>query len=447
MNSSASLGRLSFSSVLGRSLQLFRKHPSLVVFPLLTTTASAGMFFSMVRGSDFPLQFGWWNPSSTLVSLVWGDFHVGYFALFYFVTVFAATFFNVGLYHEVMRAFSGEEPSLAGGLRFALSRIASIATWSLFAWSVGVIIHLAGARFGWASRIVGDFAKFAWSVASVFAILVLVREGDLNPTRVLRNSSAMVRRTWRGLVYGFAGLVPVILLFIIFTSLAVAGAKSSLQLSPARGVEIATILSIGYLVALVTVKDIYRCALYIYATEGVVPASFLPADMDVGWKIRGGSATDALSSLPGEETPISPRSGHQVGRILQWAMAGLATVAMLAVAGLFSLGIYVFHRLGNLPVSQGAISRVASAPAVTAVLGSPIKAGFIFSGSFSPHDAPPHAEFNFPISAPHGTAAVEVRATKADGIWHYEQMVVRPSDGGAPIDISEQSISAASAPR
>jgi hypothetical protein len=39
-------------------------------------------------------------------------------------------------------------------------------------------------------------------------------------------------------------------------------------------------------VLITTLKDVFRCALYIYATEGVVPAPFKKDDMDSVWKVR-----------------------------------------------------------------------------------------------------------------------------------------------------------------
>jgi hypothetical protein len=434
--------RVPLSPILWRSVQVLRRHPRLMTFPLLTTFACIGMFLALVGEFKLPLPLGWWNPASPSV---WGSFHSEPLAVFYFSTMFLATFFNVALYHEVMRAFSGEKPSVAGGIRFALSRIGPIATWSLFAWSVGIIIRLVGERFGWIARITGVFAGFAWSVASVFAIPILVREGSLDPTAVLKDSWATVRRTWGGLVYGFVSLAPVTFICFLITGLAIGGIGSATKLSPTAIMMVETVVALCYLAGIAAMKDIYRCALYIYATEGVVPEPFLPADMDSGWKIKNSplpAAPDGTKGVP------SSRTGDGWRKVWKCITIIFAVVTGAFFVGLFALGLFFFNRVHSAEVYQGALLRVKTSPSATAVLGSPIKEGLLFSGSLSTDQAPSGtADFTFPISGPKGGAEVHVQASKNHGVWHYDHLVVLPDHAVASIEIPEPAANSQSAAR
>jgi hypothetical protein len=132
----------------------------------------------------------------------------------------------------------------------------------------------------------------AWSVAAVFVVPVIVREGDTaNPVRHLRTSAAILRRTWGkallrfvGINIGFAVALAAFLLLALATAGAVLGHAGLLVL-------IVPLLMLGiFATALVSslANQIYRGALYVYATEGVLPGPYGAGDMDRAWKLRSG---------------------------------------------------------------------------------------------------------------------------------------------------------------
>ena len=213
------------------------------------------------------------------------------FAVMYFASMFLATFCNVAFYHEIMQALNGKAVSIRRGFQFATMRWRAVLMWSLFAGLVGYIIQAIEQRVGFLGRIITGFIGFAWSVACIFIIPTLVRDTEAtNPLKLLRHSAGTLKRTWGELVVGFVGfnvaavfiMVPVIIFgaviggfshhFAIFTPLLIFLTIFIM------------ILPISWLQNVV--NSVYRCALFIYATEGVVPEPFDKDLLDSAWKVK-----------------------------------------------------------------------------------------------------------------------------------------------------------------
>lgn len=194
-----------------------------------------------------------------------------------------------------MEGLNGNPVSVSAGLRFAWSRIESILMWSLFAASVGMVLRALSERFGpvgrWVLRLVGA----TWTVAAVFVTPVLVRDHSTNPVELLRNSASTLRKTWGEALIGFtantiSGVVVLIALGAI--NLGVLAAVTWLR-SPVGYVVLMPLTLVLSVVTLITfaflstmAMHVYRCALYVYASEGVIPDPFTPELMDAPWKIR-----------------------------------------------------------------------------------------------------------------------------------------------------------------
>jgi len=236
----------------------------------------------------------------TLGHLLSPDGWTGYVSLIaiYLIGMFCITFFNVALYQEIMQAMAGERVSLRHGLAFASGRIRTVLAWSLFAGLAGVLIRLLAERLGFVGRLVFGLTGFAWSVAATFVIPVIINDESANPVSLLRTSAATIRKTWGESLIGYMGIqlariviVPVwisivtisVMLFILLP-----GIKSlGVVLVPS-----ACLLGILVLAALLLVESmansISRCALYVYASEGVVPELYSPEMMDAAWTVKRG---------------------------------------------------------------------------------------------------------------------------------------------------------------
>ena len=284
------------------SLFVLRDHPRLLLFPLV----SGCCLIVLVAFFLTPLVFvalgsaaiqGAWHGGSWAgrgaqdLKEVFGWIYYSYGALIYLVSIFAATFFNVAFYNEIMKALGGDPVSLGGGLRFAWRKLPAIALWSLLAGTVGLLIRAIENRLGWLGKLVMGFVGVVWSVAAVFAIPVIIRREDSNPLAVLRDSAMTLKRTWGESLAGFVGIrlggmVLVLLTMVTGACVALGYAlfHSHWFLITGGAFWVLGFVVTSFLIAMAT--HVYRCALYVYASEGVLPGTFTTEMMNAGWKVK-----------------------------------------------------------------------------------------------------------------------------------------------------------------
>ena len=294
--------------LLASSFQVIGRQPKLLLFPLVTfvCTVVIVLFFIapaalLPTGHALSQPEHWEAAVHRLVELdpAGGTTRhasltgVGYayVAVLYLTSMFLATFFNVAFYNEIIKALAGGQVSLRAGLRFACSRLRAILLWSLFAGAVGLIIKTLEERFGWVGRWVMRLVGMVWSVASVFVIPIIVREESANPFTLLRTSAITLKKTWGESLIGYVGITVgswiVMLGSVIF--LVGAGLLSLWLDHPGFIIAAACLWLVamfvyGYLIGVAS--HIYRGALYVYASEGVVPAPYTAELMDAAWKVK-----------------------------------------------------------------------------------------------------------------------------------------------------------------
>ncbi len=212
--------------------------------------------------------------------------------VFYLASMVLATFFNVAFYHEILSALNGNSVSIARGLRMALAKIRQILMWSVFAGVVGFTIKTLERRFGLMGKITMRLIGMAWSVAAIFAIPVIIREDkSLNPLHYLKTSAIMLKRTWGESIIGYLGMGLACSLCVMF-ALGVLSIPLTLGLFLKNiwlivaGVVIAAIGLFVTAYLLQIISHIYRCALFVYASEGVVPEPFDQDMMELAWKVK-----------------------------------------------------------------------------------------------------------------------------------------------------------------
>jgi hypothetical protein len=288
------------------TLQVLRQNPKLLLFPIVTAMCSvviAIFFFApiLLYPSGHALTTSaHWQAVATQIGLDLSaqkpQLHptplaCGYIAVIYLVSMFTATFANVAFYQQILQALAGQPVSILAGVKFAASRWSSILVWSLFAGLVGLIIKSLEERFGLIGRLVMKFVGVVWSVASIFAIPVIVREGSTNPIALLRNSAQTLRKTWGESLIGYAG-IAVGSWAILLGSLVVLGSAVLMSIAlhtPAVAITVGALwlismMAFGYVTSVA--GHVYRCALYVYASEGVVPAPYNPEMMNMAWKVK-----------------------------------------------------------------------------------------------------------------------------------------------------------------
>jgi hypothetical protein len=212
-------------------------------------------------------------------------------ALIYFVAMFLATFFTVAFYHEILFALNGQDVAITRGLLFAGTKIPSILIWSLFAGLIGYAIRMLEEKVGLFGKIIFGIIGIAWSVASIFVIPFIITETSVNPFHLLRQSADTLKKTWGETLIGYAGIQLGSFVVVLSSLVMLGGAvfvairlQSVSFMITVVALWLTGILAFSYLTAVA--NHIYRCALYIFAVEGRVPAPYDQAAMQSAWKMK-----------------------------------------------------------------------------------------------------------------------------------------------------------------
>lgn len=289
-----------------RSLSVMKQNKKLLWFPLISSA------FVCLIVLFFLLPLAFWDTGYSLTEaahwrtigdhfMVMGEQNnptgmtllgLACAGVIYFMSIILATFFNVAFYNEILHALNGNAVSITRGLSVALGKLKPIFMWSMLAGIVGSTIKALEENLGFVGRWIMKLIGIAWSVAAVFAIPVIIREEkSVNPLKFLKHSALMLKKTWGEsligyLGIGFGGVVLMLGSLVLFAfPLVIAFALRSPWLIIAGvALEVLGLVVVSYL--LQVASQVYRCALFIYASEGVVPGPYDQDMMDLAWKVK-----------------------------------------------------------------------------------------------------------------------------------------------------------------
>jgi hypothetical protein len=295
------------------SLELLRREKTLVLFPIFTAVCTVGIcLFFLAPVVLQPTGYGYtqaehWKAVERSVftadlaapepgkaaghqRAALTDKAAAYLAFIYFGSLFLATFFNTAFASQIFSALQGGPVSIAAGLRFSLGRWREILVWSLFAGVVGMIIRRLEEKFGFIGRFVLRLVGVAWSIASVFAISVIVMEPvTANPVDILRKSAETIKKTWGEALAGYAGMGLGSGL-VVLGSLPILAAGGAITyftglfwpLAAAAALWLATLVVFSYLSGVA--GTVYECGVYLYASTGNPPQIYQREMMELAWK-------------------------------------------------------------------------------------------------------------------------------------------------------------------
>ncbi|MGE3309466.1 MAG: DUF6159 family protein [Limisphaerales bacterium] len=293
------------------SVRVIRENPKLLVFPIVIAACTLVITLFFIApialrptGHSYFEAEHWQSIGDSLATAVAPTDHsesdgvgltpaaLAYLALLYFVSMFVATYFNVAFYNEILAALGGHPVSIGRGLRFAATRWKGVLVWSLFAGVVGLIIKAIEEKLDLVGRLVARVIGLAWSVTSIFAIPVLVREEtSVNPMAMLRASARMLKRTWGEALIGYAGLTFGNLLIALASVLLLGGAVTlSIMVGNAWIIGVVAAVWLVGLIAWMYLASVaghvYKCALFLFAADGVVAAPYDAAMLQSAWKFK-----------------------------------------------------------------------------------------------------------------------------------------------------------------
>lgn len=268
------MGKFARSWALAKaSMSVLRSDKELLVFPLLSVLAvvlvaatfllplfGLGALDGARRGDSVPPLF-----------YLWG------FA-FYLVQYFVVFFFTTALVGAAMVRLDGGDPTVGTGLRIAAGKWAAILGYAAIAATVGMILRGIEQRAGIVGRIVAGFVGVAWTLATFLTVPVLVAQ-DVGPVEAVKESAALLKRTWgEGLIgnggIGLVGGLAMVAVMFIGAALVVFLAQAGLGTLAIAVGALALLAFVGIALVQSALGGIYSAALYRYAVAGDAPAGF-----------------------------------------------------------------------------------------------------------------------------------------------------------------------------
>src|SRR5450631_1793378 len=147
------------------SLTVLKENKQLIIFPVLSGISMILIIgsFIMAMLASAGWEIGEIREQGTVFNYVAGF-------LFYLVNYFVVVFFNTALIECTRDYFNGEVPSVRKGIRFSVSRLGAIFTWSLFAATIGFSLRLIQENLGWLGKIITGLIGIVWSIATFFVV-------------------------------------------------------------------------------------------------------------------------------------------------------------------------------------------------------------------------------------------------------------------------------------
>jgi hypothetical protein len=251
------------------SAAVLRQDKELLLFPLISLAALVLVLASFaVPVVGLGVLDGLSGHSDQRISIV------GYVIafLFYFSQYFVIFFFNAALVGAAMMRLDGGNPTFGDGLRIASAKIGVIAGYALIAATVGMILRAIQERVGFIGRIIVGLLGVGWTIATYLVVPVLVAR-DVGPIDAVKESAALLKKTWGENVIGQVGLgaafafifIGVILCSVVVVALA-ALTHSIFLIVVALVLAVLALGITGLVQSALT--GIYAAALYRYATTG-----------------------------------------------------------------------------------------------------------------------------------------------------------------------------------
>jgi hypothetical protein len=273
-------------AILEAALLTLRRHPRLLWFPVLS---AMGTFVVVVLLLAMSLAL----DATGLHGSGGRERVVGGITMWYGV-VFVTSMSAVALARATLEAMAGRPWTLMGALEHAWGRLPAVAAFALIETGVVRLVQrMRGGRGrkrrrGVLSRASAAMLDLGWWGTSYLAIPVLARE-KLGPLSTLSRSAKLFRKTWKESFVGRLAIRWLWLPFAVIIAIPV-GLCALLEVDDQTILAIAIgvpVLLCGATALFVrTLDTIYRTALYVFATEGVVPEPFDHPDLHEIWDVQ-----------------------------------------------------------------------------------------------------------------------------------------------------------------
>jgi len=256
--------------IIQASAAVLRQDRELLLFPLFSGLASLFLIASFIVPLASTGALASASGSAPDAGLLFALF------VFYLLQYFIIFFFNTALVGAALIRLEGGDPTVADGLKIAIDRVWRILGYAGIAATVGLILRAIEERAGFLGRWIVGLLGMAFTVATFLTIPILVTR-DVGPVEAVKESAALLKRTWGENIIGNAGLGVVFFCAYFLIGLL------AILLIPAAAPSVVGVVTVCALLIAVTLvlalfqaalQGIYSAALYRYATQGEAGASF-----------------------------------------------------------------------------------------------------------------------------------------------------------------------------
>ncbi len=271
-------------SLIKYSAGVLKQDKELLIFPLLSSIAAilvALTFVPLLLQSGLATEQGPTEASAGDYALMFALYLAEYFVIF---------FFNAALVGAALIRMDGGDPTVRDGLRIATSKIGSIFGYAMIAATVGVVLRAVAERLGMVGQFIIGLIGLAWTVATFLTVPVLVAR-DVGPMDAVKQSAALLKKTWGENIIANAGLGFVFVFVYIGMMVVFAGLVALVQGSGPAVISVFVVAIVALvIVALIqgALQGIFSAALYRYAVDG--PDQSNPASELLGEAFRAKSA-------------------------------------------------------------------------------------------------------------------------------------------------------------
>lgn len=252
----------------------------LAIMPLLSTVASVALLTPFLLFAW--AKTGFMNNVNASTNSQAGN---GWQAVIWVVIIVIGTiitnFFAGAIVHAALQRFRGGDPTVRGSLAAAWAKIGPIAAFSVLAATVGYLLSLLEQRLPFAGKIAAWIADAAWSIATLFAIPVIVDSQEyVGPIEAVRKSAGIVKQTWGENIVVSVG-IAIIGMLSFLASIVIVGGVGALLVSvgaPSLALIAYGVIAVMGMILLAVIfsllSAIAKVAIYYYATTGKAPEVF-----------------------------------------------------------------------------------------------------------------------------------------------------------------------------
>ena len=179
----------------------------------------------------------------------------------------------------VVGRFNGKPLSFKQGFAAAWQKKNSLLAFGIVNATVGFLYQLLQEKLPLGGKIAAMLGDFVWSVATFFAIpAIVMSDEELNPMQAIKKSSSILKNTWKESVISNAGIGIIGVLIVMMVSGASVGLNifvgltAPILLWATIPAAIVAMFISGLVLAAMT--DVFKSALYYFATTGTAPESF-----------------------------------------------------------------------------------------------------------------------------------------------------------------------------